>query len=318
MKRHKLGESELVVSSFCLGAMPFGARISGADVDGLVDSFREAGGNFFDTAHCYCFWTPGGAGCSERELGRYVRSRACRDEVVIATKGAHPPVDGYRDDKDYMTAARIAADIDESLERLQMDTIDLFWLHRDDPRIDVGTIVDILNAEVARGSIRAFGGSNWTSQRFAEAARYAREHGVQGFAANQPRWNLLSLSAQTEEARLEPGAMVNLHAGDRQWHTQSQMPVIPYNPTAGGFFATRGEGKEGRRTPQNLQMLERAETLARELNVTPNQVALAWLLSQPFPVIPILGTTKPDHLADGLGAEAVPLSLDQCRWLEEA
>jgi aryl-alcohol dehydrogenase-like predicted oxidoreductase len=311
MNSRRLGESDLVVSAFCLGAMPFGSKVTGAAVDELADCYRDAGGNFFDTAHCYCFWTPGGAGCSERELGRYIKSRGCRDEVVIATKGAHPPMDGYRDDEDYMTAGRIAADIDDSLSRLAVDTIDLYWLHRDDPRVEAGAIVEMLNGEVKRGRIRAFGGSNWTSQRFDEANRYARERGLDGFAASQPRWSLLAYEPQTEEERLQPAAVVHVQDEDRRWHEASQMAVIPYGPTGNGFFATHGERPERRGTPANLERLRRVMSLADGLGATANQVALAWLLCQPFPVIPILGTSKVDHLRDALGAEGIDLTPEQ-------
>ena len=311
MKRSQLGHSDLIVSTFCQGAMPFGAEIAGTAADKLVDCFREAGGNFFDTAHCYCFWKPAGAGCSERELGRYVKSRGCRDEVVIATKGAHPPMEGYRDDEDYMTPTRVAADIDDSLAHLDIDTIDLYWLHRDDPRIEAGTIVEMLNAEVERGRIRTFGGSNWTSRRLDEANSYAREHDLHGFVASQPRWNLLAHEPRTEKERLQPGAMVNVNDEDRQWHEKSQMTVIPYGPTGNGFFATHGKRPKGRGTPANRERLERVVSLADELGATANQVALAWLLHQPFPVIPILGTSKIDHLEDALGAEDLILTAEQ-------
>lgn len=317
MEHQTLGNTRLAVSTFCLGAMPFGDRIMGPDVDALADCFRDAGGNFFDTAHVYCGWKPGGSGCSEIELGRYIKSRRCRDEVVIGTKGAHPPLKGYRDNENYMSAEIIAADIDDSLQRLQVDTIDLYWLHRDDPRVAAGVIVEMLNDEVKRGRIRAFGGSNWTSQRFDEANRYAKEHGLDGFVANQPRWSLLAYEPKTEEERLEPGAMVHLnHAGDRQWHEASQIAVIPYGPTGNGFFATHGKRPEGRGTPANLERLQRVLSLADELGATANQVALAWLINQPFPVIPILGTTKIDHLQDALGAEALTLTPEQRDWLE--
>ena len=111
---------DLRVSTLCLGVMPWGATVHGADAAALGDRFREAGGNFFDTAHCYSFWVDGvEAGSSERAFGAWLQDRGDRDDVIIATKGAHPAGPGYRDDVDYMTQARIAQDISDSLERLQ-------------------------------------------------------------------------------------------------------------------------------------------------------------------------------------------------------
>ncbi len=308
----------LQVSAFCLGCMPFGARIVDAEVDALVDRFREAGGNFFDTAHCYAFWAACGDGASERVLGDYVKRRACRDAVVLATKGGHPGVPKYRTVDHYLSPGRVAADIDDSLGRLQTDRIDLYWLHRDDPRLGVGEILDLLEAEVRRGRIRCYGASNWTSQRLAEASRYAAAHGLAGFVASQPKWSLLEYAPMAQAARLTPGALLHLNADDVAWHTQSRLPVIPYGPTGNGFFANGGTQPEQFRTSANWARAQRAASLAAELDATPNQVALAWLLHQPFPVIPILGTSQLNHLNDALGALDLALDAQQVRWLATA
>ena len=307
---------DLRVSTLCLGVMPWGATVHGADAAALGDRFREAGGNFFDTAHCYSFWVDGvEAGSSERAFGAWLQDRGDRDDVIIATKGAHPAGPGYRDDVDYMTQARIAQDISDSLERLQTDWIDLYWLHRDDPRVDVGSIVDWLYAERQTGRIRSVGASNWTAPRIAAAQAYAEAHGIPGFVASQPQWSLVDYPPQTDEQRLAPEALLHLNAADRAWHTHSQLPVIPYGSTGNGFFASHGERAARFANATTLARLERCESLARELAATPNQIALAWLLAQPFPVIPILGTANPEHLADAIAAPAVTLTDAQRDWL---
>ena len=316
MKKLQLADSNLNVTQFALGCMQFGGRASRAESAALIDCYRDAGGAFFDTAHCYCFWEDGGDGRSERILGKYLRENECRDDVVVATKGGHPAVPGYRRHDEYLTPCRVAADIDDSLGRMQIDHIDLYWLHRDDPRVDVGAILDILNNEVRRGRIRCFGGSNWTSQRLAEANRYAAEHGIDGFVASQPRWSLLEYDAMSQAERLEPGVLLHLDAADRAWHRDSQVPVVPYGPTGKGFFATGGDAAERFRNRENLARAERTQALADELGSTANQVALAWLLHQPFPVVPILGTSQVPHLEDALGAANVSLTPAQVAWLE--
>jgi aryl-alcohol dehydrogenase-like predicted oxidoreductase len=309
MKRYTIEGTDLEVSTFCYGTMQFGHPMALDDRDSLFKAFLDAGGNFFDTAHCYCSWLPCNDGAAERILGDTIKRFGNRDEVVIATKGAHPGMDNYRRVQDYMSEGRIAADIDDSLSRLQVDAIDLYWLHRDDPRKSVGEILDILNAEVRRGRIRYFGGSNWTSERLAEAEAYAAKHGVMGFVGSQPRWNLACGAEEPEgAARLEPGVLLALSRKDHAWHAASKLPVMPYAPTANGFFAVNGERPERYRTSLGLRRLERVCALAAEMGVTPNQVALAWLLQQPFPVFPILGTGNMAHLLDALGAEAVYLT----------
>src|ERR1043166_5285513 len=163
MKSHSIDGTDLKVSSLCLGGGSLGTVIRGADMYRLYDQFREAGGNFFDTAHCYSFWLDGGDGASETALGECVRRRGDRVRVVIATKGGHPAVPPrYPRPEGYLAPEVIATDIQESLQRLGMDQIDLYYLHRDDPRVPVAEIIDMLNAEITRGRIRHLGASNWT------------------------------------------------------------------------------------------------------------------------------------------------------------
>ena len=312
MDRQPLARTDLRVSTLCYGTMQFGRDMEQDACDRLMDMYREAGGNFFDTAHCYCSWLPSGPGVSERVLGDYVKRRGCRDDVVLATKGAHPSMPNYRTVEKYMSAGRIGADIDDSLARLQVDTIDLYWLHRDDPRVGVGEIVDILNEEVARGRIRSFGGSNWTAARLDEANAYAGKHGKLGFAASQPKWNLACEDEDPAGAkRLEPGVLLSLSLDDVERHKRSQLPVAPYGPTANGFFATDGRRPEKYNTPRGRARLEAVKAVAGQLGATANQVAIAWLLHQPFPVFPILGTGNQEHLADALGAVDLSLSPEQ-------
>ena len=307
MKRIVL-QPGMEISELCLGIMPWGSRVIGAEADALLNAFRDAGGNIIDTAHCYAFWTPGGAGCSECALGDYLERNGGRDSLVIATKGAHPSVPKYRFTDRYMSPERIAADLDDSLGRMRIDTIDLYWLHRDDPRVPVSEIIDMLMAEVRRGRIRAYGGSNWTAARLAEANAYAAEHGLQPIVASQPCWSLAV-------RRPFEGDMHWFTDEDHQWHETSQLPVLPYSPTALGFFATEGERGEPYHNPSSQARLQKATKLAAEVGATPNQIALAWLLHQPFPVIPILGTADRQHLADALGAVDVTLTPDQIRDL---
>ncbi len=301
-------DTDLRVSNFCLGAMPFGMGQDIATEDSLVDAFLERGGNFFDTAHCYAFWTKAGAGSSERSLADHLKRRDLWGKVVVATKGGHPQEPGYRTVDWFLAPGRIAADIDDSLGRMGIGCIDLYWLHRDDPRVPVAEIVDCLNAEVARGRIRYFAGSNWSGERLAEANAYARAKGVQGFVASQPCWSLATKPMTR--------TMWELTAADWTFHRETGMPVIPYSPTAQGYFASNGEKGKSYDLPVNRPVLAKVDQLAKELGATRNQVALAWLLAQPFPVIPILGTSDREHLLDAFGA--LDLALDPARLRDMA
>lgn len=298
------------VSELCYGVMPWGSRVHGAEADALLNSFRDVGGNVVDTAHCYAFWTSAGAGASELALGDYLERNGGRDELIIATKGAHPAAPRYRTNDRYMTRERIKADLEDSLGRLRIDAIDLYWLHRDDLEVPVGEIIEWLNAEVRAGRIRCFGGSNWTANRLAQANEYARNHRLQGMVASQPCWNLGSRDPLTSRMRW-------VEDDDRAWHTESQLPVFPYSPTGHGYFATQGERGSEYQNATSAARLQRTQKLAKDLNASPNQIALAWLLHQPFPVIPILGSADPTHLHDALGCIDVRLTPQQTQWLED-
>jgi len=314
MRQHHIPHTDLTVSTLCYGAAAFGTAVQGEDLARLYGQFRAAGGNFFDTAHCYCCWLPEGDGVSERALGECVRRGGGREGVVIASKGGHPAISPYYPRPEYYLApAVIAGDIDESLARLRVDVIDIYYLHRDDPRLPAGEIIETLNVEIRRGGIRSLGASNWTAARIAEANDYAGAHGLHGFVISQPQWNLAAPTLPLADRTLR-----FLTTEDRAWHAATGLPVAPYSSTACGYFATGGLAAAGAyETPASRARLLRAECLATALSVTPNQIALAYLLRQDFPVFPILGTTKPTHLTDALGAPDIALSGEQVRWLAE-
>lgn len=316
MERKRLDGTDLVLAPIAYGTALFGSSLKGADLDTCIRLYRDAGGNFFDTANCYAFWLPEGPGSSERALGDYLR-RNGKDDLIIGTKGGHPGVPGYRFYDHWLSPESLATDIDESLSRLGLDTLDLFWLHRDDPRVPAGDVIETLNAEIRRGRIRYLGASNWRIARIAAANAYAAQHGLQGFVANQPQWNL----AQRKVPNPPPGkedvyTLLFLEEADEAWHRESRLPVAAYSATAGGFFATAGaKAAETYGHPTSRARLERAAILAKEMGCLPGQIAIAWLLNQAWTVIPIIGPCRPDHLRDDLGAADLRLTRDQLDWL---
>lgn len=311
MRRRPLTDSPLVVSDLGLGTADIGIAEGGGEFDALVNRYREAGGNLLDTAHCYGFWRPDGAGCSERAIAGYLR-RNGRGDLLLSTKGGHPSAGGYRKVDRYLAPQRVEADLQDSLARLSVDVIDLYWLHRDDPREPVGAVVDMMHALVKRGLIRCWGASNWTRQRIEQANAYARGRGLSPIVASQPMWSLAEHPNPGEaDTRMTD-------ADDLAWHERTQLPLFPWNSTARGYFATGGARADDRfRTPVNAARLERARRLAQQLGCTPNQVALAYLLCQPFPVFPLLGTRRLEHLNDAMGAAAVRLAPAQVAWLRD-
>jgi aryl-alcohol dehydrogenase-like predicted oxidoreductase len=318
MEKTRIPNTDLHVSSICYGVMRFGARVKGEAMHELFRVYCEAGGNFFDTGHGYAPWYPDGDGCSERALGECMRRLGNRKDLVVGTKGALPdqgPV--YRRPADCMTPQVIASDITESLERLQIEQIDLWTLHRDDTRHEVGEIIETLNAEIKRGRIRYIGASNWTAERVAAANQYAAAQGLQGFVATSSQWNLARPTQGSIgwDGQEDPTTHM-MTDEDIAWHRQTQVAEMPWTPTAYGFFdGATGKNPGTFDTPENRERRDRAQHLAKELSATTNQVAMAYLLAYDFPVFPILGTTNMAHLVDGLGAAKLELTPKQRDWL---
>ena len=318
--RQRIPTTELDVSALCYGVMQFNARARGEDMHALYAAYRAAGGNFFDTAHCYNFWMKtGGPGESERGLGECLAKFGDRDQVVIATKGGHPDFSPqYPRPDDYLSPDVIASDVRESLERLGIDTIDLYLLHRDDPRRPVASIMDALNGQIARGRVRYLGASNWSIPRIEEANAYAASHGLAGFVIAQQQWSLAQSNLPHPlNLRGPDPTCYRLNDADVEWHRSARFPVMAYTATAFGYFGEMpGKNAATYENPISRGRLERAQQLGRELGgFTANQIALAYLLSHAFPAFPILGTMHLEHLADAMGAQAITLTHEQRNWL---
>ncbi len=301
-----LPATDLKVSAFCYGTAEWREK-SEADVARLYDQFREAGGNFFDSAHVYAFWADA-LGEPERLLGRFVRRdrRDRRDQVVVSTKGGHYGLTGYERPANYCSPDAIRSDIRESLDRMQLDCIDLYFLHRDDTRVPVPELIDCLAAEVAAGRIRYFAGSNWSRKRFTAANAYAQRAGKPGFVASQPMWNVAHFIPPDSWDHTHQ--VLNDDPAEIEWYVQNNFPAIPFAPTVNGGFADPSRLKKQYDNPITRRRLAAAQAIAKELGASTNQIALAWLRQHPFPVIPILGTTKADHLIEALESANVKLT----------
>ena len=286
----------------------------------MLDAFVDLGGNFLDTAEVYANWLPElPRSISERTLGAWLTQRGNRDRMFIGTKGAHPDLATMHISR--LAPADILHDLHGSLARLQTDVIDLYWLHRDDESRPVGEIIETLAAEVKAGKIRAFGCSNWRTARMQEAWSYATQQGLPGFVANQPLWSL----AQPNPAAFGMPGLAGMDAQMFAFHQQSRWAVIPYTSQARGLISklvAHGEAglKEGERkaylNETNRQRAARAAALAQHHGVTVAQIALAYLINQPIPTIPVIGCHTLAQLADSMGAATVTLTPAELRELQ--
>ncbi|MFC4597310.1 aldo/keto reductase [Cohnella hongkongensis] len=312
MKRRTIFRTDLAASVISLGTADLGGSVPAKESEELLNLYTDRGGNFLDTAEVYANWLPIEPSSSERFLGQWMKSRGNRNELILATKGGHPRLDAMTISR--IDPASLTADLEGSLRRLGADHIDLYYLHRDDPSVPVETVVETLERFVREGKIRYYGCSNWTIPRIEQANEYARSHGYAGFVAVQNLWNL---------AEVNPGSIADPTqvVSDREfveWHRRTGISAVPYSSQANGFFSGRYRRDTAADFPgsgvvrtycseTNFARLERAERLARELGVTATQIALAYLLSHPFPVFPIVGSKKKEHLLDSLSAADVPL-----------
>jgi aryl-alcohol dehydrogenase-like predicted oxidoreductase len=307
--------TSLRASALVMGAMPWGTSVSPDDARRLYDLYRAAGGNVLDTAHIYAAWRNQGAGASERTVGEVLRSAGDRRQVIVISKGGHPAESFYPRPDRFLAPETLRQDITESLERTGLDTLDLYFVHRDDARVPVSETIDALNAEVSAGRIRYFGASNWRVERIEEANAYASNsrRSLMGFVASQPQFSLAVPNAPMTQ---DP-TMRYLTAADIAWHTRTGFPAFCYSPTARGYLATGGaKHAADYENPTSRARLQRLEKLASHLRATPTQLAVAYVLAQPFPAMPILGTTDRGHLMEALQGPRLQLTPAQVRQLE--
>jgi aryl-alcohol dehydrogenase-like predicted oxidoreductase len=283
----------------------------------LLDGVLAAGGNLFDAAHVYR------GGDSERMLGRWVSTRGVREQVVIVTKGAHPNAD-----RDRVNPFDITSDLHDSLARLKTDYIDLYLLHRDDPLKPVGPLVEVLNDHRQAGRIRAYGGSNWSPARLAEANAYAQAHGLQPFVLSSPNFSL----AVQREAPWAGCLSISGAEGapDRAWYAQSQLPLLTWSSLAGGFFsgrfqrenlASRLQGPDAITAraygdEANFERLDRAQALGAEKGLSASQIALAYILNQPLNLFALVGSVTAGEYQENAAALDVTLAPKELTWLE--
>ncbi len=269
----------------------------------MFDDFFSRGGNCFDTAYIY-----GGGEC-ERVLGRWVANRQLRDQVVIITKGAHTP---------YCRPEYVAPQLLESLERLGMEYVDIYLLHRDNPEVPAGEFIDVLNEQVRAGRIKIFGASNWSLKRVERANTYAKRKGLAGFSVIS---NNFSLARMVNP--VWAGCISSSDTESRRWLRKKRIPLLSWSSQARGFFTEKARPDDlsdpalvnSWYSSDNFQRQERAKQMAAELGVLPINVALAYVLCQPFPVFALIGPRSLEETRIAMKALEIKLTEKQLRWL---
>jgi aryl-alcohol dehydrogenase-like predicted oxidoreductase len=308
-----LGRSSLATPPFVLGGNVFGWTVDGDEAFRILDRFVAAGGTMIDTADVYSSWVPGHAGGeSETMIGKWLRRRGRRDDVLIATKVGM--LDGEGGEK--LQPARIAAAAEASLRRLGVETIDLYYAHRDDPDTPIEEVLVAFDRLVRDGKVRALGASNFNAARLRESLAVSEREGLARYEVLQPEYHLLA--REDYEAELQRLCL------------EQQISVLSYYGLASGFLtgkyrrredfdqSVRGPRMERFWNARGFAILAALDAVAAEADASPAQVALAWVAAQPGVAAPIASARTLAQLEELIGAMVLELSGEQLARLDAA
>ena len=302
-----LGSSDLDVSPLCLGGNVFGWTADEADSFAVLDAFTAAGGNFIDTADVYSAWVPGHKGGeSEAIIGQWVSARANRDSVILATKVGH---DGNLRRDAILEGAK------RSLERLQTDHIDLYFMRNDDPDTPFEESLAAFGELVSSGSVRWIGASNFTAERLTEALDVAEREGLPAVVAIQNEYNLVTRGY--ENGVRDVAAARNVGAVP-YYGLASGFLTGKYRPGGGAVDSPRAQSALARLDSQGVAVLAALDEVAQAHSTTQAAVALAWLAAQPTVVAPIASARTVDQLDELLPFMTLALASDELERLTRA
>ncbi|HEY8011264.1 MAG TPA: aldo/keto reductase [Rudaea sp.] len=311
MQLRKLGNSPLNIAPIAFGGNVFGWTADEKTSFALLDAFVDAGFNLIDTADVYSRWVAGNQGGeSEAIIGRWLRQSGKRDRVLISTKVAK------LETRRGLSAANIALAAEDSLRRLQTDTIDLYFSHEDDPATPIEETLGAYAKLIEQGKVRALGASNFTAARLSESLAISKKHDLPRYESLQPEYNLVSRNGY--EAELEP--LVR----------REQIGVISYYGLASGFLtgkyrseadlqqSPRGRGVKKYLDARGLRILAALDEVGARQQATPTQVTLAWLIARPGITAPIVSATSVQQLHEILAATRLQLDAEDIVVLEWA
>ncbi len=306
-----LGETDLDVFPLCLGGNVFGWRMDDEGAFAILDAYAAAGGNFIDTADIYGRRGPEGLGASELVIGRWIEARDNREQLVIATKV------GMANELGGLSAQSLEQGARDSLRRLGIETIDLFYAHQDDPDTPLAETLGAFGRLIDEGLIRYAAASNYSATRFAEAIEVGRQPGNGAYVALQPHYNLMERGGYEGELQ--------------QLCEREGIACLPYFGLARGFLtgkyrpdgadvdSPRAAGvRESYFNDRGFRVLAALDEVATAHRASVAAVALAWLRQQPTVVAPIASATSIEQLAELLQSVELELGADELQRLSAA
>jgi aryl-alcohol dehydrogenase-like predicted oxidoreductase len=308
--RRPLGSTGLEIFPLCLGTNVFGWTADEPTSFEVLDSYIAAGGNFLDTADVYMSSAPGNSGGeSETTIGNWLAARGNRDEIIIATKY------GMLDGVEGIDAATARRALTASLQRLQTDFVDIFYVHKDDGETPLEDTLSGLNDLVAEGLVRHIAASNYGAERLQEALALSDREGWPRFELLEPRYSLLDRSYERD---LRPLCK------------REGVACVPYHVLARGFLtgkyrrggpevdSPRAERVREHLNDRDLGILDAVEQVANSRGVPITAVALAWASAQPTVAAPIASARNTDQLSDLLEMTDLELTDDELSALDQA
>jgi len=303
MNKRKLGNSGLEVAPLAFGGNVFGWTVDEPTAFRLLDGFVGAGFNLIDTADMYPKWVPGNQGGeSETIIGHWLKRSGKRKDVLIATKVGSEMAPGSKG----LSKAYILRAVEDSLRRLQTDSIDLYQSHIDDPQTPLEETLEAYAQLVDQGKVRSIGASNYSAERLTKALQISKQHRLPSYQSLQPEYNLYDRAEY--EAKLEPVCRENA------------LGVISYFSLASGFLAgkyrsasdlanrSRGQFVKKYLNDRGFRILQALDEAAKHHHSTPAKISLAWLIARPSVTAPIASATNLEQLNDLI--EATSLRLD--------
>ncbi|MDR4954078.1 aldo/keto reductase [Chryseobacterium sp. ES2] len=312
MEKRKIKNTDLAIAPINFGGNVFGWTLDEKQSFDILDRFTEAGFNFIDTADTYSWWVNGKGGQSEEIIGKWMKSRSNRNDIVLATKvGSETKEHGYDISKKH-----ILKSVDESLQRLQTDHIDLYYTHFDDNTTPVEETLSAYDEIIKAGKVRYIAASNLSPERLKASFEAAEKNNLPKYVALQPHYNLME--REGFEQNYAPLA------------DQFDLSVFPYWSLAAGFLtgkyrdeadlakSARGEGVRKYLNPKGLEVLKALDQVSAKHNTTQGTVSLAWLLSNPLITAPIVSATSASQLETVFNAPKLILDQEDIDLLNNA
>lgn len=310
-QKRELGRSGLKITPLMFGGNVLGWTADEATSFSILDAFVDQGGDAIDTADVYSAWVPGHEGGeSERVLGAWLKRSGKRNKVVIGTKvGMWPKQLG-------ISRKNIIEACEGSLKRLEIETIDLYWLHRDDEATSADEYVGALEELVRAGKVRTVGASNFKPARFAEGLEEGARRGVR-FVAHQPEYNLMNREIEAELVPLcvREGVSITPYYGLASGYLTGKYRSAADNAKSARASSGRMDKYAAGKGPAVLAALD---AVSVKHGATPAQVALAWIMAKPAIAAPIASATSVAQLTELMGALRLSLSAEDVAALDAA